>query len=53
MLNATPTHFRAWLVWSIAALFVVYNYVQQVVPGAIAPELSRERSNRALNSPLP
>ena len=42
MLNATPTHFRAWLVWSIAALFVVYNYVQQVVPGAIAPELSRE-----------
>lgn len=33
---------RAWLVWGLSALFVVYNYLQQVVPGIIAPDLLRE-----------
>ena len=30
-----------WLIWALAALFVVFNYVQQVVPNIIASELSR------------
>src|ERR1017187_4694068 len=29
-----------WLIWVLAALFVVFNYVQQVVPNIIAVELS-------------
>jgi MFS family permease len=31
----------AWLVWILSALFVVFNYVHQVVPGIIADDLSR------------
>ena len=31
----------AWLVWTLAALFVVFNYIHQVVPSTIAGELSR------------
>ncbi len=31
-----------WVVWGLSALFVVYNYLQQVVPGIIAPDLLRE-----------
>src|SRR5580658_1054817 len=30
----------AWLIWTLAALFVVFNYVQQVVPNIIADDLS-------------
>ena len=30
-----------WLIWALAALFVVFNYVQQVVPNIIAVDLSR------------
>jgi sugar phosphate permease len=30
----------AWVVWSLAALFVVLNYVQQVFPSLVAQELS-------------
>ena len=30
-----------WSVWGLAALFVVYNYVQQVVPGVIAADLAK------------
>jgi len=30
-----------WLIWALAGLFVVFNYVQQVVPNIIAVELSR------------
>jgi len=33
---------RGWVVWGLSALFVVYNYLQQVVPGIIAPDLVRE-----------
>jgi sugar phosphate permease len=29
-----------WLIWSLSALFVVFNYVQQVVPNIIADDLS-------------
>ena len=29
-----------WLIWVLSALFVVFNYVQQVVPNIIAVELS-------------
>jgi len=29
-----------WLIWTLAALFVVFNYVQQVVPNIIADDLS-------------
>ena len=31
----------AWVIWTLAALFVVFNYVQQVVPNIIAVDLSR------------
>jgi sugar phosphate permease len=30
-----------WLIWGLAAAFVVFNYVQQVVPNVIAGELSQ------------
>ena len=30
-----------WLMWGLAALFVVFNYVQQVVPNVIAVDLSQ------------
>ncbi|HEV2690134.1 MAG TPA: MFS transporter, partial [Bryobacteraceae bacterium] len=33
--------FLPWLIWVLAALFVVFNYVQQVVPNVIAADLSR------------
>jgi len=33
---------RRWIVWGLSALFVVYNYLQQVVPGIIAPDLLLE-----------
>src|ERR1039457_4245774 len=29
-----------WLIWALSALFVVFNYVQQVVPNIIAVDLS-------------
>jgi len=29
-----------WLIWVLSALFVVFNYIQQVVPNIIASELS-------------
>ena len=29
-----------WVIWSLAGLFVVFNYIQQVVPNIIAVELS-------------
>jgi sugar phosphate permease len=32
--------FFPWLIWGLAALFVVFNYVQQVVPNIIAVDLS-------------
>jgi sugar phosphate permease len=32
---------RAWLIWSLAALFVVFNYIHQVFPSIIAGDLSR------------
>jgi len=32
---------RPWLIWALAALFVVFNYIQQVVPNIIAVELSQ------------
>ena len=30
-----------WVIWVLAGLFVVFNYVQQVVPNIIAEDLSR------------
>ena len=33
--------FLPWLIWALAALFVVFNYVQQVVPNVIAADLSQ------------
>ena len=33
---------RAWAVWGVAALFVVYNYLQQVAPGVLADDLARD-----------
>jgi len=33
--------FLPWTIWSLAAVFVVLNYVQQVVPNIIATDLSR------------
>src|SRR5437016_14190404 len=30
-----------WLIWALAAVFVVFNYVQQVVPNVIAVDLSQ------------
>jgi len=35
------SRFLPWLIWSLAGLFVVFNYVQQVVPNIIATELSQ------------
>jgi sugar phosphate permease len=32
---------RAWLIWTLATLFVVFNYLHQVVPNIIADDLSR------------
>ena len=37
-----PRNIRAWVVWGTAAIFVVYNYIQQVVPGVIASDLARD-----------
>jgi sugar phosphate permease len=37
----------AWLIWTLAALFVVFNYVQQVVPNIIADDLSHALSASA------
>jgi sugar phosphate permease len=34
------SRFFPWLLWVLAALFVVFNYVQQVVPNIIAVDLS-------------
>ena len=34
------TGFLPWVIWVLAALFVVFNYVQQVVPNIIAGDLS-------------
>ena len=46
MLTAPPArpalHLRAWLVWGTAAVFVIYNYIQQVVPGLITADLARD-----------
>jgi sugar phosphate permease len=33
--------FLPWLIWALAAVFVVFNYVQQVVPNIIAADLSK------------
>jgi sugar phosphate permease len=33
---------RRWVVWGLSALFVVYNYFQQVLPGIVGPDLLRE-----------
>jgi sugar phosphate permease len=33
--------FLPWLIWTLAAVFVVFNYVQQVVPNVIAVDLSQ------------
>ena len=30
----------AWTIWALSALFVVFNYIQQVVPDIIAADLS-------------
>ena len=38
-MNRTSSLFP-WLIWVLAALFVVFNYVQQVVPNIIADDLS-------------
>lgn len=32
---------RPWLIWTLSALFVVFNYIQQVVPNIIAVDLSQ------------
>src|ERR1035438_9391347 len=32
--------FLPWLIWALSALFVVFNYVQQVIPNIIAVDLS-------------
>jgi len=34
------SRFFPWLIWVLAALFVVFNYIQQVVPNIIAGDLS-------------
>jgi MFS family permease len=36
-----PPSFLPWLIWTLSALFVVFNYVQQVVPNIIAADLTR------------
>ena len=33
--------FLPWLIWALAAVFVVFNYIHQVVPNVIAGDLSR------------
>jgi MFS family permease len=38
-MNPKPS-FLPWLIWVLSALFVVFNYVQQVVPNIIAVQLS-------------
>lgn len=38
-MNHKPS-LRPWVIWALAALFVVFNYIQQVVPNIIAVELS-------------
>ena len=39
MMNRKPS-LLPWLIWVLSALFVVFNYIQQVVPNIIAVDLS-------------
>ena len=39
-MNRNP-NILAWLVWTLAALFVVFNYVYQYAPNVIAEDLSK------------
>src|ERR1035437_1629897 len=34
------SNYLPWVIWVLAALFVVFNYIQQVVPNIIAVDLS-------------
>lgn len=36
-----PGNILPWAIWGLSALFVVSNYVQQIVPDVIAPDLSK------------
>jgi len=40
-MNPSSPRLQPWTVWGLAALFVVYNYVQQVAPGVIAADLAQ------------
>lgn len=39
MQHAAQRHRGAWLVWSVAAIFYLYEYIQRVIPGSIVAEL--------------
>ena len=41
--------FRAWLVWGIAVLFYCYEFLLQVSPNVLAPELAREFQTSAVS----
>jgi len=38
--GSCKSNFLPWLIWVLSALFVVFNYIQQVVPNIIAVDLS-------------
>jgi sugar phosphate permease len=36
-----PSPLLPWVIWGLSALFVVFNYVQQIIPNVIAQDLSK------------
>lgn len=40
-MNQKNSRLLPWIIWGLAAAFVVFNYIQQIVPDVIGPALSQ------------
>ena len=41
-MTSTPSAFKAWLIWSLSALFYFYEFALQSSPSVMVPELMRD-----------